>query len=92
MSDTKDNILKVDGVADIVMEVAKIRAERDVTQDYFTATMERLLENTELSYDKKSLRVKNNDEFNFLIKFLIPNDYQRRVEILQAKEKEANNE
>lgn len=88
MSDI-NNVLKVDGVSDILMEVAKLRAERDLYKEKYESLRDCTLGNTELSWGMNGLRPKNNEEFDYMLKFLAPVEYEERLEILQKAEAEA---
>lgn len=99
MSDTKDNILKVDGVSDILMEVSKLRAERDLYKEKYNNLLHFTIKNTRIGF--RGLAIEDSDEFNFMLKFLAPEEYRERYKVLRQKEKaeqeaeareEANNE
>ena len=99
MSDTKDNILQVDGVSDILMEVAKLRSERDFYKEKYESLRDCTLANTGLGWGDDELRVNDGGEFNFMLKFLTPVEYEERLRKLRTQkatnellEKEANNE
>lgn len=98
MSDI-NNVLKVDGVSDILMEVAKLRAERDLYKEKYESLRDCTLSNTELSWGDNGLRLKNSEELNYMLKFLAPAEYEERLRRLRTQkateellEKEANNE
>lgn len=102
MSDI-NNVLKVDGVSDILMEVAKLRAERDLYKEKYESLRDCTLSNTELSWGDDGLRLKNSEELNYMLKFLAPVEHEERLKTLrrekarQEKEEaeareEANNE
>lgn len=83
MSDTKDNILKVDGVSDILMIVAELRAERDFYLEKYESLRDCTLANTELGWGDKELRLKDGGEFNYMLKFLTPVEYEKRLKKLR---------
>lgn len=86
MENTKDDILKVDGVSDIVMLVAELRTERDYYKEKYESLLYSTIGNTRLGF-RANLTVEDSDEFNFMLKFLAPVEYEERLEILKAKEK-----
>ena len=98
MGKTKDNILKVDGVADIVMEITKLRTERDFYKEKVDGIISNIANNTELNYDKSALRVADSEKIIFILQFLAPQEYANRLKKLleleaqKEAEKEADNE
>ena len=94
----KENILNVDGVAEIVLELSKLTSERDQYKEKLDGIISTLVNNTELNYDKTALRVADYEKFIFLLQFLAPQEYANRLKQLQEleaqkeAEKEANNE
>ena len=91
----KENILKVDGVADIVLELSKLTSERDQLKEKVEGIISTLVNNTELNYDKTALRVNDSYKIMFLLQFLAPQEYAKRYKELKdlyEAVKEANNE
>lgn len=94
----KENILNVDGVAEIVLELSKQTSERDQYKEKLDVIISTLVNNTELNYDKTALRVADYEKIIFLLQFLTPQEYANRLKQLQEleaqkeAEKEADNE
>lgn len=86
MDNTKDEILKVDGVSDIVMEVAKLRTERDYYKEKYESLLHFTIKNTRLGF-RANLTVEDSDDFNYMLKFLAPEEYNERLKTLKEKEK-----
>lgn len=81
----KDNneVLKVDGVSDILSEFANLRSERDYYKESLENLLGFIMSNTRLNWNNDGLRIDSDEEFNYMLKFLAPLEYYERLKILK---------
>ena len=81
----KDNneLLKIDGVSDIISEFGNLKSERDYYKESLETLLGFIISNTRLNWNNDGLRIDSDDEFNYMLKFLAPVEYYERLKILK---------
>lgn len=94
MGEKKDNILEeIKGVNDLVKEVSRLRSERDLIKNKYDNLVKSIFNLTRIDkYYKNLLTIKDDTEFNYLLKYMLPDEYKLRFDELKEPDKEVDNE
>lgn len=78
-----EELLEIKGVEDLVIEVIKLRTERDSYKEKYNNLVKALMSNTVIdSFYKERLRVKD-EEFNYILKYMLPEEFNKRISELK---------
>lgn len=88
-----DDILEVNGVNDIIKEVSRLRAERDLIKNKYDNLAKSIFNLTRIDrYYPDKLTINDNTELNYLLKYTLPDEYKLRFDELKELDKEVVDE